>query len=787
MKQTKKSPSRNYAGATARSIGKAAWKILLSALIVVAVVGVVTGIFLLRYVLGLKDTTVDFELESLQLNYASFVYMMDEEGNPVEYTRLYGTGGNRIWVSFDQIPQDMKDAMIAIEDKRFEEHNGVDWVRTFGAVTNLFSGGGYGGSTLTQQLIKNITGDNEVSINRKVTEIFRALNLEKKYTKDQILEAYLNVVNFGAGTQGVQAAANLYFGKDIADCTLAECAAIAGITQNPYKYNPLAFPENNKERQQTVLFEMLDQGKISQAEYDEAMAQSENMVFVGDTGDDDDDEVEIYNWYVDAMIADVVDDLQEARGISEQEAVNMVYYNGLKIYCAMDSTVQTVAEQAFAESSILDADPALQAGFYMMDYEGRVLAIVGSTSEKTGNRLFNYATDAVRQSGSTMKPISVYATAMEEGVINYSALVDDSPLPNYFNDGRPGPNNANGRFQGMVTTEYALQWSLNAPAAQLCNMISPEECYAFLTQKLHFTTLNDKVDQHSISAMSLGGLNQGVTVKEMTAAFQIFGNQGKYVEPYTYYYVEDHDGNVILDNRYNAENATQAMRPGAAGAMNKLLQNATTYGTGSRAKIWNWEMYGKTGTTDINDNSWYIGGTPYAVAGVWTGYKNPAEIRGASLNAAMTLWKTAMTEYLEGKQHINFTYSDDLVARSYCTQSGLLAGSGCTSVKTGWYESDRLPSVCNAQHVSQNSQVESEPSSDVSGGETVSDPSGLSSEGSSGSSSSQTSSSPTIPPVSSSGSTTEPTPSTPETGGGEGGGNTTEDPQPPTDELPAAG
>lgn len=197
------------------------------------------------------------------------MYIYNDDNKPVEYQRLHGTE-NRVWVGLDQIPDSMTNAQIAIEDKRFYDHSGVDWVRTAGAIVNLGSESSYGGSTITQQLIKNITGNNEVSITRKLTEIFKALNLEKEYTKDEILEAYLNIVNYGSGCQGVQAAANLYFAKDISECNVAECAAIAGITQNPAAYNPLIYPEDNKVRRDTVIDAMYDQGMLTKAEYDQA-------------------------------------------------------------------------------------------------------------------------------------------------------------------------------------------------------------------------------------------------------------------------------------------------------------------------------------------------------------------------------------------------------------------------------------------------------------------------------------------------------------------------------------
>ena len=235
------------------------------------------------------------------LNLSSTVYVTDENGVTKEYTKAY-TNENRIWVDFKNIPKHMKDAMVAIEDKRFYSHSGIDFKRLFGAVFSILSRGRvFGGSTLTQQLIKNITGENEVSITRKFKEIIRALNFERKYSKDEILELYLNIVNFGSGCYGVQTAANLYFNKDISKCSIAECAAIAGITQNPCGYNPLANPKNNKERREIVINEMFSQGKITKNEYDKAMQESNNMVFKRKKSNKKQENVHIHDWYTEVV------------------------------------------------------------------------------------------------------------------------------------------------------------------------------------------------------------------------------------------------------------------------------------------------------------------------------------------------------------------------------------------------------------------------------------------------------------------------------------------------------
>ena len=726
---------------TGKAAGKAISRVVITIVSLFFATLFIIGIFMFSYIMSLRGEEIDIDLHSLNLDYTSFIYVNDESGNPVEYKSLYGGESNRIWVDYQDIPQYMKDAMVAIEDKRFWEHNGVDWWRTLGAASNLLSSGGsFGGSTITQQLIKNLTGESDVSISRKLKEIFRAENLEKKYTKEEILECYLNVVNFGSGCKGVQAAANLYFGKDIKDCSLAECAAIAGITQNPYAYSPMNFPDQNKERQQIVLSEMYNQEKITKEEYDQAMSESENMNFVfqeaTETGADD----TINNWYIDTMIQDVVSDLQSELGYTKEDAQNMIYYGGLKIYSAMDSSAQEMAENAVANDRNLNSDPDMQCGVYMMDYSGRVLAIVGSSDEKEGNMWFNYATDAKRQPGSSFKPIAAYAPAIDKGIINYSSIVQDEPIPNYFDDGTAGPNNYDHQFRGPVTVQYALQQSYNPPAVRVYQQLGPQNAYNFLTQKLGFTSLVGGGVDDSNLGVAIGGVHEGVTVKEMTAAFQIFGNGGQYNEPYTYYYVEDHDGNVILDNRDNI--STQAIKSSTATIMQKLLTTVVTQGTGTGAGVTGWQIYGKTGTTDIDDNSYFVGGSPYAVIGVWTGYQNPSRLRNT--NASKSVFQSLMGAYLNTKQLKQFTTDSSVTSAVYCTQSGNLAGPGCPTA-TGWYERSNMPSECtqhqNTNTTSSRSEEEEESSSSNTSSSEISSSSSSSSSPSSSSSSASSSSS----------------------------------------------
>ena len=689
---------------TFRSVLHMLLKGLLTLLAILTVTGSIVLVSMIAFIYSLRDSSVDYDLHKLQLNYTSFIYVNgpnDDSAHPVKYSTLY-SNENRIWVDYDQIPDAMKNAIVAIEDKRFWEHNGVDWQRTIGATANLFSffkndSSGYGGSTITQQLIKNITGENEVSLTRKVKEIFRAMNLEKKYSKEEILAAYLNVVPFGSGCNGVQTAANLYFGKNIQDCDIAQCAAIAGITKNPTAYNPLSHPEANKQRQQTVLKEMYSQGKITQAQYNSAMQESEHMTFVGKKTENVVDENSVWNWYVDTMFEDVREGLMQTYGISSDKAVHIIYHDGLNIYSAMDTGMQTIAENVFNDGKTFPSGyPNLQGGYVAMDYSGRVLSVVGSRGKKTSNRLYNFATDAKRQPGSSIKPLAVYGPAINMGKANYSSLVSDEPQENW-KDGKPGPANWDKKYHGNIPVELALDQSYNAAAVQLCKMITPNTAFNFLKQKLGFTSLEPS---DNTLAMSIGGLTQGATVLEMTAGYQMFGNGGKYYKPYTFYYVTDHDGNVIsgLDNR--SKIATQAVSSPTATIMNKLLTHVVTNGLGQGANISGWNIFGKTGTTNDNKDSWFVGGSPYAVAGVWTGYKTPKVLSSSyETPVAKKIWKTIMSQYLQDKQKKSYTFDSSVVSAVYCKESGLLANPGvCTDTGVGWYEKDELPATCNIDH-----------------------------------------------------------------------------------------
>ncbi|MBQ1898592.1 MAG: penicillin-binding protein [Ruminococcus sp.] len=680
-------------------------RVLLTVLMVLVIAGVIVGISLGIYVMKIANEPTGIDLNARSLNLSSFIYVENKDsGEFEEYQTLYGTE-NRIWVDLSEMPKAMPDAIVAIEDKRFYEHNGVDWYRTGSAILSLVTGrNNYGGSTLTQQLIKNITDDSEVSLTRKLREIFRALNIEREYSKDDIIEAYLNVVNFGNNCQGVESASELYFDKPIGECSIAECAAIAGITQNPSRWNPLYYPENNKERRETVLDQMYEQGKITKDEYDKAMEESANMTFVGRDNEDEDDEddednVKVQNWYIDQMYWDLCRDLAKYYDISEDAASLKLYTEGLKIYCAMDTDAQAMIEEEALKSNA-DYDYDLQTAMTMVGYDGRVIATVGSSKEKEGNLDWDRASHSVLQPGSSIKAIIPYPLAIDEDIYNYSSLTKDQPIEkwkmDYWGNWQAGPPNSYEGYHQYMTVPEALSWSSNACAVQTMELIGVNKAYEQATENLGFKNLGE-ADKTNVGALSLGGMEGGVTVREMAAAMQYIGNGGLFYEPYTYYYVTDQNDTIILDNRNNTP--IEAYSPETAYKMNRLLKYnvmTSTHTASSYAQISGWDIAGKTGTTDYDRDLWFVGASPYCTLACWMGYDQPDSVNYYGLSTIV--WQKVMSNYLKDKTYKEFTMPDNIIPATYCKGSGLLAASYCSDTATGYYTEDDMPAYCNGVH-----------------------------------------------------------------------------------------
>lgn len=670
----------------------------------VLMIGVICCSYVLHNVIKTVhgDRIVDLEFYKQNQDQTTIIYAYDESNNLVELVRVHGSE-NRVWVESENMSEWMGKAFVALEDKRFEKHNGVDWVRTIGGVVK--SKFKQGGSTITQQLIKNLTGENGRTINRKYNEILSALNLEKHYDKPVILEAYLNTIYLSEGCYGVKTAAEKYFGKDVKELNLAECACIAAITQTPGRYDPLINPKNNKERQEMCLKMMLEQKMITKEQYDEAV--NYKLVFTNSpdyvpSNENIDKELtnenEIWSYYVDYVISSVIKDLKAA-GYSNYEATRMVYSGGLRIHSAVDLKIQDIVEdvytnrKGFPAEKVKDPKDISQSAITIMDYNGRVVAICGGAGEKTQNRSNNRAVAAVRQPGSSIKPLSIYAPAIEENFItwsskikNYGVMWDGGIWPDNYG-GDPGSPNS------YVTAQYALSISYNTVPAQILMMMGFEKSYGYVTDTFHISTFSNS-DRYIPSPLATGGTNGGATTLEMAAAFASFGNGGKYYKPYCYYEVTDSSGeNIILKSNSEPE---QIISPETSYIMNQMLRTVFTgsAGTARGYGVKGFTTFGKTGTTTNNFDRWCVAGTPYYIAAVWFGYDYNKQIM-ATGSPAGRIFKTVMDRVHEGLAVKTFDqFSDKVVQRTYCTKTGLLASSSCPSTAVGWYKMSNLPAMC---------------------------------------------------------------------------------------------
>ncbi len=663
-------------------------KILLTILLIGMITACIAGVVLTVYVFNTYANAQEVpDITNIMNKGTSIVYTQTKDGDWVESQRLEGI--NRIWTDLPDIPEDLQNAIIAIEDERFYQHKGVDWRRTTAAVFNKFLGSGdmFGGSTITQQLIKVVSEDNDVTIERKIREIFRAIEMERDYhTKEEILEAYLNILPLSDNVVGVGAAANYYFGKEVEDLSLAESALIAGITNLPSYYDPYDHPAHALDRQKIILDKMYELKMITADEY--RQAYGEELYFKNNAR-----YVEVQDYYVDLLIEDIIADLQETYGYNYTYAEQLVFFGGLRIYSYENPKTQNAIESIFRDANnfpdVAGAEVQPNAAIFIMDYDGRVIATVGGRGEKTGNRMQNISTQSRRQPGSAIKPLGVFAPAIDLDIINYSTIVRDAPIK-YNGELWPHNFGSAAKDNGWRTVQYALQVSLNTVPVRILEEMGVDASYEFLTEKLHFKSLVE--EDKSYAPLALGGFTYGVTVREMTAGYQIFGNSGYYNKPTTYQKVM-FDDQVLLEHVVANE---PAISPESATIMNKLLQKVVTSGTGSsiRGSWYGTEVFAKTGTSTSNKDSYFVGGTPHYVAGVWMGYDQEKTLSEYQRGFAKTLWNTCMLKVHEGKEGASFDLWGDVEGHYYNPGSGI-----CTGYSTGaygYYKSGNVPYGVNS-------------------------------------------------------------------------------------------
>ena len=725
----RRGPVRRFFGALGRAFA------------IMVFIGIITGSIVVSvmalYVFNAMEDApiVDLSNVEVNLNNTSYIYVTDPDTQEQTVVKELYSGQNREWVSYSEIPQTLIDVTVAAEDKRFREHHGVDWLRTIRSTLGYFGGSSriQGGSTITQQVIKNLTGNDEVTPERKVQEIFTALKLEKNYSKEQILETYLNVAFFSNQCYGIQSASKLYFNKDISELNVAEAATLIAITNAPTRYNPLrenpnedygwgTGMEENKERRDYILGEMLDAGMLTQSEYEEWINYEVQLAPREEVQSTSDGLTALTDWHTDQVIEDVITDLQEEYNYTRAYATNMVYSGGYRIYSTMDPDIQQSLEDSYANP---DTFPALNNSEYpetaaiVIAPDGSVKGMIGG-NEKTSNRLFNRAAQSQRHPGSAMKPISAYLNAFERDLITWSTTFVDEPLTLTENgETFEWPvNYTNSYTHEPMTVQYAVQQSINTVPAQIVNILTPQVCYDTLKNKFQISTLQE-ADATSLSAMALGGMTTGMTPEELVGCYQIFVTGGMYVKPYTYTHVTDMEGNVILE-----KDTTQVrvISEETATVLNRLLQTVVSRGTGAQANIQNQTgivTAGKTGSSTgvkyvngvqvdfDNPDLWFIGFTPYYIGGVWMGYDIQEEIYYSTYPTPI-LWKNLMLPIHEGLEAADFTYSENVQALQYCTESGDLATENCPSTATGWYKETYIPSSCILHRSSSTTTAEPE-------------------------------------------------------------------------------
>ena len=726
-------------------------KIALGALVTVLLIVLVCGFVFAGILADYLEEDVLPESASYEFNIAdqektSYAYYVDRNGE-IQLLQQIHTTIDRQWVRFEDIPENLINAAIAIEDKRFYEHQGVDWITTVKACLNMFMGGDsqFGGSTITQQLVKNDTGDKSVTVQRKVAEIFRAQYAEKLYEKDTIMEYYLNSIYFGRGCYGVKTAAEEYFGKELKSLTIAECASLIGITNNPSLYNPYSESvyefrdqgmttgvDRNLYRQRNILGQMKEQGFITEEEYEEAMAQeivfkskiapedkweicdNENCGYEGIVATYDKSEAgsyycpecgtltelgndasqEVYSYFVDTVLEDVARDIAELNGIDydslDTQAKKLynqkIQQGGYHIYTTLDMDVQNQIDKIYTdlkEIPTTSSKAQLQSAIVVIDNRtGDIVGLSGGVGEKVDHDGFNRAVDAKLQTGSSQKPVSVYAPAFEAGVVSPASPIKDMPI-SYA--GGNYPKNDNRRYNLWRNVYSGIVGSVNTISIGTLQKVGFEYAFTFAQEGLGLNHLvreytnsrGGELSDLAYSPLGMGALTVGASVREMSNAYSTFANNGEWREARTYTKVYDSEGNLVLDN---TQETRQVMGEKAINYLNYCLYHAANGGTGTAAVFPGMNIAGKTGTTSSNRDRWFCGYTPYYTAAVWCGFDKPEQIRltGSGANPSCRLWKKVMQPLHKGLENKALYDGTRFSGYSICLDTGKIATAACS-------------------------------------------------------------------------------------------------------------
>lgn len=711
------------------------------------IIALCVGLALLGAVIGIAkafvDTAPTLDLAALDAqDKTSFIY--DSEGNLI--TDYKGTE-DRIMVSIDEIPEMLQNAFIAVEDARFYEHNGVDVKRIVGAlVANFTSGSTQGGSTITQQLIKQTVLSSEQSYKRKLQEAYLAMELETRYTKKQILESYLNTIFLGGSYYGVRVAAYGYFGKELDQLTLRECAMLAGLTRSPNYYNPRSnfytrntegsnTPDITNNRTDYVLRQMRENGLITAQQYNAALDRSTASVLEKSPASTD---MYAYPHYVEYAISDVVDTFLDLNGLEDTSAnryamENKLRTGGYSVYLCLDTEIQEIVEDTLANWSDYPRlrDPSdkvyqsrnadgtyteieqPQAAACVFDYRtGELKAIVGGRYKPTTRKTLNRASGMNMPVGSSIKPLTVYAPAIDLGA-SPASIAYNMPVPisgwkdSSGKDSWP-KNYGGGGYKGPQSFRSALRNSYNTAAAQiLMTYVGVSRSVEYL----HLMGIPDKNINADPFGLALG--SSGITPVQMAVAFGTIANKGVYQQPLSFSRIVDSNGNVVVD-MHQQQDRHQVFKPSTAYLVVDMLKEAVQSGTGTKAKISSQVVAGKTGTNSDSKGVFFAGMTGWYSASVWIGHDNYKALSSKATggNAAAPLWQSFMEKIhkaknLDSREIIDGTPSDyNLVRVTTCGVSGQLATDACYNDVNGYktitdyWSADSVPTAYCSMHKS---------------------------------------------------------------------------------------
>lgn len=608
-------------------------------------------------------------------------------------------------ISLEQIPDNLKNAYISIEDQRFYSHSGVDLPRTtaaiFSYIKNLGSSS-FGGSSITQQLVKNLTGDSYSKISRKINEWIKAFALECVLEKDEILEAYLNIIYVGPNIYGVNLGSKYYFSKDLEKLSLAECAFLAGINNSPNSYNPFGEKDTSqkiKNRTTTVLYKMLELGYINNEEYEIAKKEVENGLAFKKGNIEDTSKNNIYSYHTDALLNEIIDDISNKKNISTEFATNYIEMAGLKIYSTQDSNIQKQIENEFSKSKYIiksakDSKITAQAAMVVLDHKtGQVLGCVGGIGKKEISRGLNRATQSTRQTGSAGKPIAVLVPAIDQKIITASSIYNDEPTT--FDDGTENgysPTDYN-KYQGNITVRNAVESSQNIPFVKIMEQLTPKLSIKYL-KKMGVSTLTD-VDNNL--NLALGGLDKGISPLEMASAYGTIANGGIYIEPTFYTEIKNSSGKIIVKSKQNKK---RVFSEEVAFIVQSLLTEPVTgnQGTAKYCKIEGIDVAAKTGTTNDDYDRWLCGFTPYYTATTWFGFDLNETINFNNKNPSGQIWSSVMKSIHSGLPNKKFSVPSKIESATICPITGNIATNICKNAYTEYFLEGTTPTELCTDH-----------------------------------------------------------------------------------------